>query len=94
MFAFCGGRPVKTNTFPKNVVEVIYDAASGRSWAQQGPGNFSLFEFDPYTGDEIPATRFSTAGVNQFHALEFVNGVLFGGGWQHLGTSAVSQWQL
>ena len=84
MFQFCGGSLI-TGNFPDNVIEVVYDRATDRSWAQQGRETFEMFEFDPLTGDEIPGSRFSTSGVNQFHAWEYVNGVLYGGGWTHGG---------
>ena len=84
MFQFCGGSLI-SGTFPENVIEVVYDRATDRSWAQHGRETFEMFEFDPLTGDEIPESRFSTDGVNQFHALEYIDGVLYGGGWTREG---------
>ena len=82
-FLFCQGTfraPIQDN-----VIEIVVDPTTNRVWAQVGGRDvFEMYEMNVITGEEIPGTRFSTKPVNQFHALEFVNGVLYGGGWEKL----------
>jgi hypothetical protein len=85
---FFGGLLI--GTIPTNVTELVVDLTTNRAWIQVGEGSFTLLEIDPYSGAEIEDTRFSTLAVNQFQALEIIEGVLYGAGGGGSTTSTTS----
>lgn len=71
---------------PFGATEIEWDALSGRAWAQQPDGDFTMTEFDIVTGAAIGGPINNNAS---FTGLEFVGGTLYGAWITESGGSSI-----